>query len=119
MHTESIIKENSGYKPTLVRPPYKAFSRNSLDVADQLGYRFILWSIDTNDWANVSVEYIMKEVNKAKPGDIILLHDGIVPTQTVEALPLIIKTLRAKGLEPVTVSELLSESQVAIISPPR
>ena len=44
------------------------------------------------------------------PGAIILLHDaGGERQQTVEALPLIIKELRARGYELVTVPKLLAD----------
>jgi peptidoglycan/xylan/chitin deacetylase (PgdA/CDA1 family) len=52
-------------------------------------------------------------LNRVQPGDIVLMHDGhdlegrhrrgIIP-----ALPLILQGLRERGLESVTVSELLS-----------
>jgi peptidoglycan/xylan/chitin deacetylase (PgdA/CDA1 family) len=50
-----------------------------------------------------------------KPGSIILLHDGIDGTVTadrtvvVQALPMILDGLRAKGLQPVRLDELLGE----------
>ena len=40
-----------------------------------------------------------------RPGSIILLHEG--HPNTIKALPQIIEKLRERGLEPVSVSELL------------
>lgn len=47
-------------------------------------------------------EYV---IGKAKPGSIILLHFG---WRDIEALPAMVRGLRAKGLEPVTLTELLA-----------
>ena len=45
-----------------------------------------------------------------RPGSIILLHAGGGPRgQPVKAIPLILKGLRARGLKPVMVSELLEQ----------
>jgi peptidoglycan-N-acetylglucosamine deacetylase len=44
----------------------------------------------------------------AHPGAIILMHDGGGNrSQTIAALPAIVKGLRARGLRPVTVPQLL------------
>jgi peptidoglycan/xylan/chitin deacetylase (PgdA/CDA1 family) len=69
----------------------------------------VLWDVDTRDWTNPGSEAIYSTaVNKAKPGSIILLHDGGgYRGQTVSALPRIISTLRSRGYRFVTVSRLL------------
>jgi peptidoglycan/xylan/chitin deacetylase (PgdA/CDA1 family) len=42
---------------------------------------------------------IVPVVSNARAGSIVLLHDGSAGTNTVEALPCIIKRLRAQGYE--------------------
>ena len=50
----------------------------------------------------------------ARPGAIILMHDaGGTRTQTIEALPTIIRELRARGYHLVTVPELLRDDPPA------
>ena len=58
-----------------------------------------------------SVTLLVSENEKAGPGSIVLLH--FAPLD-VAALPAIIDGLRAKGLEPVTLTELI-EAQTAVL----
>ena len=69
----------------------------------------MLWDVDTVDWTGPGTEQIvMNTVSKARPGSIILLHDGGGDrTTTVAAVPKIIKELRAKGFEFATVGDLV------------
>lgn len=106
-HTDAILFNITGEKPRLVRPPDNAYNAKIVSQAQQCGYQFILWSIDTRDWANVSSASILRETNKTGRGDIILFHDGVMPSHTVEGLAKTIDLLQAKGFEFVTVSELM------------
>lgn len=110
LHTDTILYNITGQKPFLVRPPDNGYNADTVELSQQLGYKFILWSVDTRDWANVSEAAILREVDKAKPGDIILFHDGVLPSHTVKALPQAIDLLQGKGLQLVTVNELLREN---------
>src|SRR5690606_40892823 len=61
----------------------------------------------SSDLVNRTINYAM-----AQRGNIVLLHDaGGDRSQTVEALPMIIDELRARGFRFVTVSELLGLSR--------
>jgi len=72
----------------------------------------VLWTVDTNDYQLPGVAAIVHSaVSGAQPGAIILMHDaGGNRTETVEALPLIISALRAKGYKLVTVPKLLLDN---------
>lgn len=76
---------------------------------EEEGYRIILWSVDTRDWAHTPVETIYRNVmENTKNGSIILMHDFIgknSPTPAV--LRQIIPSLQEAGFEFVTVSQLL------------
>lgn len=109
-HTDAIMFNITGQKPLLVRPPDNAYNAQIVSLTQEFGYKFILWSIDTRDWANVSIPSILREIEKVKPGDIILFHDGVTPSHTVEALAKAIDILQSKGFQLVTVSELLQET---------
>lgn len=112
-HADSILFNITGQKASLVRPPDNAYNATIVNLTQQFGYRFILWSIDTRDWTNASASSILREIDKAGPGDIILLHDGVTPSHTVEALTKAVEILQAKGFQLVTVSELLLAKTLA------
>jgi peptidoglycan/xylan/chitin deacetylase (PgdA/CDA1 family) len=85
-------------------------------LVDEEDYRLILWTISSVDWRKVSPRAILRRVSRhIKPGAILLFHDsgalirreGASRGNTVEALPMVIDHLRAKGYEFVTVSEML------------
>jgi peptidoglycan/xylan/chitin deacetylase (PgdA/CDA1 family) len=98
-----------GRRPTLFRPPYGSFNATTLHELSKLHLLMTLWSADTDDYRQPGVSVIVERaLEAARPGAVILMHDaGGVRTQTIEALPLVIKGLRAKGYELVTVPKLL------------
>ncbi|MBA4496574.1 polysaccharide deacetylase family sporulation protein PdaB [Paenactinomyces guangxiensis] len=107
------LTEVTGKKPKLIRFPNGDFDKRVLRIADQMGYKTIQWDTDSLDWMNPGKDKIIQRVvKKAHPGDIILMHASDSCKQTHEALPAIIDSLRAKGYEFVTVSELIAGSEV-------
>ncbi|BBB92308.1 MAG TPA: polysaccharide deacetylase family sporulation protein PdaB [Methylomusa anaerophila] len=106
---QELIKEVTGVETKLIRPPNGHYSQTSLKVADELGYKTIIWNVDSLDWKNpgrdVIIDRIMKRI---KPGAIILMHASDTPVQTAEALPVVIEKIKAEGYKIVTVSELLT-----------
>ena len=69
--------------------------------------KVILWSLDAHDAVEKDKSRIVSAVvPKAKPGDVVLLHD-INPT-TAAALPTIIDMLHEQGYEFLTISEVIS-----------
>lgn len=98
-----------GKRPVLFRPPYGSFNATTLRELRALHLLMVLWSVDTNDYAQPGVSVIVERaLAGAHPGAIILMHDaGGTRTQTIEALPLIIRGLRARGFQLVTVPRLL------------
>jgi len=112
---DTILTKLIGKKPTLLRLPNGDFDKRVLKIAYQLGHKVIQWDTDSLDWMNPGVTKIVKRVlTKAHPGDIILMHASDSCKQTHEALPIIIDKLREKGYELVTVSQLISDSEVKI-----
>ncbi len=103
-----------GREPVLLRPPYGHIGGSSLLAANELGYRLVLWNrqmLESDYLSNPPglVEYI---VNSCTPGTILLAHDTGPADRLVaiRGLAEMIRGLRAKGFEFVTVSELLSEA---------
>lgn len=102
-HSEEVIKEITGQITRLFAPASGERSDHVLKAAHELGYRTILWSIDTVDWKRPPADQILgKVLGKIHNGAIILMH----PTKpTVEALPVLIKEIKEKGFELVPVSQ--------------
>ena len=71
----------------------------------------ITWDVDPRDWTTPgSAAVYSRVVGAARPGSIILMHDGGGPRGgTLAALPSIIDTLRARGYGFATVSSLLGQ----------
>ena len=105
---ETAILASGAPKPSLFRPPGGAYDSRVLTIAQEHGYKTILWSVDPHDWQRPSVDNVVNTVlNNSKPGEIVLLHDGQYPLPTPEAIGIIIDCLRERGYEIVTISELL------------
>ncbi len=97
----------------LIRAPSGQFDQKTLRVADRLGLTVVHWSVNSHDWKNPGTEVIQKNVQKAKAGDIILLHASDRANQTAKALPGIIDNLKKKNLKFVTVSEMIANTDTA------
>jgi peptidoglycan/xylan/chitin deacetylase (PgdA/CDA1 family) len=98
--------------PRLFRPPYGLWDPTTLKLLKRYRMLMVLWTIDTGDYQAPGVTTIVdRAVAGAKPGAIILMHDaGGNRSETVEALPLIIRALRRRGYKLVTVPRLLLDN---------
>jgi peptidoglycan/xylan/chitin deacetylase (PgdA/CDA1 family) len=98
-----------GPRPRLFRPPYGSFDATTFQILHQLHLLMVLWSTDTSDYTQPGVPAIVQSaLAGAHPGAIILMHDaGGDRSETIAALPAIVKGLRKKGLEPVTIPRLM------------
>jgi peptidoglycan/xylan/chitin deacetylase (PgdA/CDA1 family) len=94
------------------RPPYDAWNATVRTVAASLGLTTVIWNDDSNDWQRRGVDTIAATVlREAHAGAIILLHDGPAQRdQTLAALPRILAGLKARGLTPVTLPQLLADN---------
>lgn len=105
-NTHNLVKQQLGVEMNLFAPPSGSFSNSTLEIAESLGYKTIMWTRDTIDWRDQNAELIyQRAVKNASGGDLILMH----PTEkTLEALPNIIKSLIESGFTLTTVSKTLS-----------
>jgi peptidoglycan/xylan/chitin deacetylase (PgdA/CDA1 family) len=110
----AVIAEVTGKEPRLMRPPYGNIGGTTLSAAGELGYNVVLWSLKMRESLYTHppgrlVDYI---VNSCEPGTILLAHDTGHPDRLVaiRGLPAMIRGLRARGYEFVTVPELLDAS---------
>ena len=105
------IQAATGVAPRWFRAPGGHMTEAAYSEIRQLGMRTALWTVDPADWRDdVAASTVVSNVLKAaKPGAVILLHDGGgSQSQTIAALPHIIDGLRAQGYEFVTLDELPS-----------
>ena len=104
--TERLIESMVGVRTTLFAPPSGDVNQNVARIANEMGYRTIMWSQDTIDWRDQDVEVIVRRATaKAANGNLVLMH----PTKaTALALPKIIDRLRELGYNLTTVSQTLA-----------
>ena len=101
-----LVYTLTGVQPTLFAPPSGAYSEDTVNAADALGYKTILWSKDTIDWRDHDRSLIISRATKdVSGGDLILMH----PTaETAQALASVLLEYSQKGLEAVPVSVNIS-----------
>lgn len=115
--SHAAIAQITGQEPRHLRPPYGNIGGTTLSAAGALGYGLVLWSIKMLEKTFQHhppklVDYI---VGSTAPGTIILAHDTGHHDRLVALRNLVpmIRGLRAKGFEFVTVSELIQSSATA------
>lgn len=103
------IYRSTGTKSLLFRPPGGRLNNGLADYAKQKNYVVVMWSIDPKDFLQPPASAIAHSVlSQAKPGAIVLLHDGGGTRQeTVNALSIIIPKLKQQGYRFVTIPQLL------------
>jgi peptidoglycan/xylan/chitin deacetylase (PgdA/CDA1 family) len=99
LKTDRYIRAQTGYTPRCLRPPYGAVNSRVYARADALGKKTRRWTVDPRDWSRPGASVIVRRVlDNVRSGSVILLHDGGGDrSQTVAALPTILKTLKARG----------------------
>src|SRR5438132_3809238 len=105
--TDDAIKNATGKRPTLMRPPYGSITdREKHWIHDEFGYQIILWDVDPYDWRRPGPAVVRNRILKeTRPGSIVLSHD--IHPGTIEAMPSTLDALEGKGFKFVTVSELI------------
>lgn len=111
--TQETLSRISGVEPKWFRPPHGFRDFRLFPVTRRCELSVAEWNNMPRDWTCPGTEVIVKRVlQKLKPGDIVLLHDGASVqvggdrSQTVRALPAILDGIAARGLQPVTLTEL-------------
>jgi peptidoglycan/xylan/chitin deacetylase (PgdA/CDA1 family) len=100
--------------PVLYRPPHGDRTPFLARVVRDQHMHMVLWSASAGDWNTNDAALVARRiVEKARPGAILLLHDGLDGDVSadrsvlVRALPMILDGLREKGLQPVRLDRLL------------
>ena len=136
--TERFFGSELGVKPIFFRAPYSidqdpetADEVRPLEMVQDLGYITVSSKLDPGDWqkdprptAEEITATVMRRLTDvtqpgctAEPcGNIVLLHDGGGDrSETVRALPMIVRELRARGYKLVPISGLLGKSSADVM----
>jgi peptidoglycan/xylan/chitin deacetylase (PgdA/CDA1 family) len=118
--TQNIIFDTTGYRCSLMRPPFGARTPLTLHVIRKLGLTPVMWNVTCYDWKPTTPHRIMAHVERQiRGGDIILLHDGgylkmgAGRSHSVEATELIIRKYTDGGHRFATVSQMMGASAAA------
>lgn len=108
---QQVVRGAGVRQARLFRPPYGVYDRRTLSILRGKSMLMVLWSTDPADYGRPGVDAIVrKALRGTRPGAIILMHDGGGDrSQTVRALPRILRGLRKRRLRPVSVSRLVLE----------
>jgi peptidoglycan/xylan/chitin deacetylase (PgdA/CDA1 family) len=93
------------------RFPYGSRDGRTLRLAHELGYASVRWTVDTWGWMGLSQQSIPGAVRRVidhlVPGEIVLMHLGSSRDHSTidsEALPAVIRLVRARGYRFVTLA---------------
>lgn len=111
--TDEAIRAVTGQPVWLFRPPYGSTTGEIARAAERRQLSVVLWNVDSLDWkkGQTQEDVAHNVLPNVRNGSIILFHSaggkGEDLSNTVRALPLIIRTLRGQGYRLVTVGEML------------
>jgi peptidoglycan/xylan/chitin deacetylase (PgdA/CDA1 family) len=92
------IYDTTGYVPKLFRSPGGGWSPTVMREAAHAGLVPLDWSDDPRDWSRPGTAVIKRRMLAARPGQILLCHDGGGDrSQTYTALSTVIPALTARG----------------------
>lgn len=112
--TSALIRSVTGTTPSLFRFPYGGRDAEAIALVNDQCLLPIRWTVDSLGWkgtsGGMSVAAVRtRVVDRASPGGIVLMHLGANPddgtTLDADALPGIIRDLRAEGYRFITVAE--------------
>lgn len=101
VHGTRRALQRAGVAPTrLVRPPYGSINPRVRRVLVRAGFVPVLWSIDSNDWANGSADQIAARILRGlRPGpNVVLQHDGVNRSPiSVDAVATVVRRAKRRG----------------------
>ena len=105
------ITRISRHAVRLFRPPYGSFDARTLQILHAERMLMVLWSVDPRDYmARRASQIVDAGLRAARPGAIVLLHDGPGPRpKTLAAVRKLVPALRRRGYRPVSLPELLRD----------
>jgi len=103
--TDNVLGGQLGGRPW-VRPPHGSLDASSLVNLVSSGYTVAMWSIDSFDYSTTDPAQLAEHCAGITAGDVVLFHEG--QQWTLDALPRIVASLHAAGLECVTMHDLFA-----------
>jgi peptidoglycan-N-acetylglucosamine deacetylase len=108
LQTQATVLAATGKLPVYMRPPGGNWNNKTAALVKRWGLVPCMWTVDVFDSEIIGAQKVAESVLKqVRPGAIVLMHNGKV--STLQALPAIIKGLRARGYRFVTVETLCSK----------
>lgn len=102
---------------SLFRFPYGACNAPALAAVNDAGLLAIQWDVSSGDPSPAqSAQAIARQLLRAKPGSIVVMHANGRGHLTANALPLALPKLKAQGFQFVTVSELLAAGTPEVVT---
>lgn len=109
-HTNDTLRQILGVPTRWFRAPGCHYTQASLKVIRDLGMVRVDTTDNSGDWAGYGVRSILNRVmTHLSPGDVILCHDRM--PETVQALPILIRSVRRRGYRFVPLAELARRAQ--------
>jgi peptidoglycan-N-acetylglucosamine deacetylase len=113
--TEALLARY-GKKSVAFRPPFGQWSARMVQVAESRRLPTVTWDVVSGDPSarTTTARMIRNVVGRARAGSIVIFHINGRGRKTAEALPVILRELRARGLRFVSLGDLLVAGQVAL-----
>ena len=107
-HSVQFLQLAAGVPVTLFAPPSGAYDEDTVNAAESLGLRTVMWSRDTIDWRDKDEQTCyLRATEDLEAGELILMHPM---EHTLAALPRILQYCNTHSLRPITVSENLANT---------
>lgn len=104
--TSLLIQELTGKWPQFFRPPFGEYNNQVIRICEEENYQVIQWSIDSLDWKEPGVHFIVKRVlDNVGSGEIVLMHNN--GKHTADALEILVPRLIEMGYKIVPLSQLV------------
>ena len=112
--TGAIIFDTTGYRCSLMRPPFGARTPFTLSMIRSLGLTPVMWNVTCYDWKPTTSQRILSHVDRqVRGGDVILLHDGGFKamgadrSHSVEATDIIISKHKDEGYDFLSIKHMM------------
>jgi peptidoglycan/xylan/chitin deacetylase (PgdA/CDA1 family) len=110
---EETFRSIMGVAPRFYRPPKGLINRHVVRALSGAGYYVATWSSMPGDYFRWhTVPWIAKRLAKVRPGDIVVLHDGLGlrpepdRRRTLSILPEFIRGMKMQGIRFVSMADL-------------
>jgi peptidoglycan/xylan/chitin deacetylase (PgdA/CDA1 family) len=109
------LQKQYGSRGLLFRPPYGEYDDTTVEVVRVLGLRFILWNVVSGDPdPSLSPDRMLEDLRaRVRNGSIIVFHANGKGMHTRAVAEDLSQELLNKGLQPVTVTDLLGRCNVS------